>query len=123
MNATTFIIVVGVLVLIVFAIVVSINLIPDYESNSYYVKVDKEMSAKIESIKIENGKLFLATSGNPMEYCVKSTRTQPSKNSLCWNKITDNEASISVFRYRKYYIWIKDEEGNISNYVSVNSSD
>lgn len=122
-NSSAFIIVSGIIVLIVFAVVTAINLLPNYESNSYFVKVDKEMSAKIESINIEDGKLLITTSGDPIEYCVKSTRTEPTANALCWNKVENNKASISVFQHKKYYIWIKDEEGNISNYLSVNSND
>ena len=122
-KTSSFIIAAGIIVLIVFAFVTVINLLPNYESNSYYVKVDKEISAKIESINIEDGKLLITTSGDPIEYCVKSTRTQPNKNALCWNKVENNKASISIFQHKKYYIWIKDEEGNISNYLSVNSND
>lgn len=121
-SKTTFIIVAGIIVLIVFAIVLSINLLPNYESNSYFVKVGDEMSAKIESVNIENGKLVITTSGDPIEYCVKSTRTAPNNNALCWNKVENNTASISVFKNKKYYIWIKDEVGNISNYLTVNSN-
>ena len=122
-NYSTFIIALGIIILIVFAVVTAINLLPNFESNSYFVKVDKEMSAKIESINIEDGKLLIITSGDPIEYCVKSTRTQPADNALCWNKVESNKASISIFQHKKYYIWIKDEKGNISNYLSVNSDE
>ena len=40
-NTSTFIIVAGIVVLIIFAVVTAINLLPNYESNSYFVKVDK----------------------------------------------------------------------------------
>ncbi len=118
---TALIIVLGIIVFIVFIGVIFINLIPNYESDSYYVKVDKEMNAKIESVNITDGKLILTTSGDPIEYCVKSTRTKPNKNSICWNKVKDNTATISVFTNKKYYVWIKDNNGTISNYVTVNS--
>lgn len=121
-SKTAFIIVAGIVVLGVFTTVLSINLSPNYESNSYFVNVGDEMSAKIESVNIDNGKLIITTSGNPIEYCVKSTRTAPTDNALCWNKVENNNASISVFRNRKYYVWIKDETGNISNYLTVNSN-
>lgn len=121
-SKTTFIIVAGIIVLVVFAIVLSINLLPNYESNSYFVKVGDEMSAKIEAVNIENGKLIITTSGDPIKYCVKSTRTAPTDNALCWNKVKNNTASISVFKSKKYYVWIKDEVGNISNYLTVNSN-
>ena len=119
--ATTFIIVAGIIVLIIFTSIAALNLLPNYESNSYYVKVDEEMDAQIESINIEDGKLILTTSGNPTHYCVKSTRTKPGANNICWQEIKNNKASISVFEYKKYYIWIKDQNGNISNYLSVNT--
>lgn len=121
-SKTTFIIVAGIIVLVVFATVLSINLLPNYESNSYFVKVGDEMSAKIEAVNIENGKLIITTSGDPIEYCVKSTRTTPTDNALCWKKVENNTASVSVFKYKKYYVWIKDEVGNISNYLTINSN-
>lgn len=122
-KKTTFIIVAGIIVLGVFSAVLAINLIPNYESNSYFVKVGDEMSAKIESVNIDNGKLIIKTSGDPIEYCVKSTRTAPTDNALCWNTVNNNTASISILTHKKYYVWIKDEEGNISNYLTVNSKD
>lgn len=122
-SKTTFIIVAGVIVLVFFATALSINLLPNYESNSYFVKVGDEMSAKIESVNIEKGKLILTTSGDPIEYCVKSTRTTPTDNALCWKKVENNTASISVFKNKKYYVWIKDDKGNISNYLTVNSNE
>lgn len=119
---TTFIIVAGVIVLVVFTSIATLNLMPNYESNSYYVKVDEEMDAQIESINIKDGKLILTTSGDPTHYCVKSTRSKPSENNICWQKISNNVASISIFQYKKYYIWIKDKNGKISNYLSVNAN-
>lgn len=120
-KKTSFIIISGVIVICIFAVVIAINLLPNHESNSYYVKVGDDMSAKIESINIEDGKLYITTSGEPIEYCVKTTRTTPNKTAVCWNKIENNSAIIPIFEYKKYYIWIKDENGNISNYLSVNS--
>ena len=122
-KGTTFIIIGGMIVLGLFVLVAVINLLPNYESNSYYVRVGDTMSAKIESVNIKNGTLILHTSGDPIEYCVKATRTSPSVNAVCWNKVENNSASISVFKNRKYYIWIKDEQGNISDFLSVNAND
>jgi len=122
-NMMTFIIVAGVIILSVFTVVVTINFLPDNESNSYYVKTRDEMSAKIESVNIVDNKLIINTSGSPIEYCVKTTKSIPNDNSICWKKINDNYASISVFPYRTYYVWIKDDTGNISNYININSND
>lgn len=122
-NMTSFIIVAGVIVLVVFATVLAINLLPNYESNSYYVKVGDEMSAKVEALDIDNNKLNITTSGDAVEYCVKSTRTTPESNNLCWKKIENNTASISIYKYKKYYVWIKDTSGNISSPMSINTKD
>ncbi len=122
-NSTVFIIFGAIVILSIFTVVAAINFLPNYESNSYYIKVDNDMDAKIESIDINDGKLTIKTSGSPTSYCVKSTRSKPSVNSVCWNKINNNTATISVFQYKKYYVWIKDKDNNISNYFSINSKD
>ena len=122
-DSLTPIIVSSIFVLSVFVFVAAYNILPNNkEDNSYYVKVGDDMSAKIESVEINDGKLYITTSGDPIEYCVKSTRTVPTDNALCWNKVENNTASISVFKNKKYYVWIKDEVGNISNYLTINSN-
>lgn len=118
-NMTVFIVVAGLVVLIVFTSVIAYNFISNHESDSYYAKVDEEMTAKIENVEIVDGKLNLLTIGDPIAFCVKSTRTKPTLNSLCWNALENNKASINIFSYKKYYVWIKDSEGNISEATSV----
>lgn len=87
-NSTSFIVFAGVIVLCVFTVVATINLLPrNNESNSYYVKVGDEMSAKIEALDIENNKLIITTSGDATEYCVKSTKSTPDNNNICWKKL------------------------------------
>lgn len=121
-KITSFIIVMGIIVISVFAIVLAINLLPNYESNSYYVKVEDEMSAKIEALFIDNNRLNIITSGDAYEFCAKSTRTTPDFNNMCWKKINNNTASISIYKYKKYYVWIKDNNGNISSPMSINTN-
>ena len=120
-NMTSFIIVTGIIILLVFTAVLGINLLPNYESNSYYVKVNDEMSAKIEALDIKGSKLIITTSGETIEYCVKSTRSTPESQNICWKKIDNNTASISIYKYKKYYVWIKDTSGNISSPMSINT--
>lgn len=123
-NSTSFIVFAGVIVLCVFTVVAAINLLPrNNESNSYYVKVGDEMSAKIEALDIENNKLIITTSGDATEYCVKSTKSTPDNNNICWKKIANNTASISIYQYKKYYIWIKDTNNKISSPMSINTKD
>ena len=122
-NMTSFIIVAGIIVALIFAGVLAINLMPNYESNSYYVKVEDEMGAKIEALDISGGKLNITTSGDAYEYCVKSTRSTPEANNICWKRINNNTATISIFKHKKYYVWIKDTNGNISSPMSINTKD
>lgn len=122
-NMTSFIIVTGIIVLLVFTVVLGINILPNYESNSYYVKVGDEMSAKIEALDIKDNKLNITTSGDAIYYCVKSTRSTPESNNICWKKIENNTASISVYKYKKYYVWIKDTNNIISSPMSINIKD
>ena len=119
-NMTSFIIVTGILVVVIFVGILAINLLPNYESNSYYVKVDDEMRAKIETLDIKDSKLSITTSGDAYEYCVKSTRSTPESSNICWKKIDSNTATISIYKYKKYYVWIKDINGNISSPISIN---
>lgn len=123
-NGLTFIITTGVIILVIFVAIAVYNIIPkNSESNSYYVKVNEEMSAKIEGMEIKNNKLIITTLGDTLEYCVKSTKSTPNDNSICWKKISDNTASISVYKNKKYYIWIKDSKGLISSPMSINTKD
>ena len=122
-NMTSFIIVTGLIILLVFTAVLGINILPNYESNSYYVKVGDEMSAKIEALDIKKNKLNITTSGDAIYYCVKSTRSTPESNNICWKKIENNTASISVYKYKKYYVWVKDTNNNISSPMSINTKD
>lgn len=122
-NMTTFIIISGILVLCIFAVVLAVNLIPNHESNSYYVKVEDNMGAKIEELYINNNKLIITTSGDAKEYCVKSTKSTPETNNICWKQIENNTASISIYKYKKYYVWIKDNSNNISTPMSINTKE
>ena len=121
-NSTSFIVFAGIFALCVFTFVAAYNLLPNNrESNSYYVKVGDEMSAKVEALDIKGGTLNITTSGDAVEYCVKSTKSTPELNNICWKKIENNTASLSIYRYKKYYVWIKDTNGSISSPMSINT--
>lgn len=123
-NSTTFIIFGGILILCIFTSITVVNLLPrNNQSNSYYVKVEDEMSAKVETLDIENNRLKITTSGDVAFYCVKSTKSTPDNNNICWKKIENNTASISIYHHKKYYVWIKDINGNISSPMSINTKD
>ena len=120
-NMTSFIITSGVIVLIIFTGVVYFNMIPGKESNSYYVSIQDDLSDKIESFDITDNELNIVTKIDNIEYCVKTTKSTPNDNSLCWNKIVNNKGTMKIMKHRTYYIWIKDEGGNISDYLTINS--
>lgn len=113
----------GILVLSIFTVIAVYNIMPkNRESNSYYVKVGEEMDAKIEDFVIDKEHLTITTSGDVAEYCVKSTRSTPSPSSLCWKKIENDTATISIYAYKKYYIWLKDDSGSISIPLSIENN-
>ena len=88
-NQSTFILTAGLIVLIILTVVSVYNILPrNKESDSFYVKVEDDMSAKIESIESKNGKLDITTSGDAKEFCVKPTKSTPDINNICWNSIT-----------------------------------
>ena len=120
-NMSSFIITAGVIILIIFTGVVYFNMIPGRESSSYYVSIQDDLSDKIESFDITGNELNIITKIDNLEYCVKTTKSTPNENNLCWNKIIDNKGTMKIMLHRTYYIWIKDEGGNISDYLTINS--
>lgn len=115
---TSIIIVIAIFILTVFTSVISINLLPNNESESYYGKGDNKTNARIENLNIENNILTIKTI-NSIEFCVKTTRTTPTKDALCWNKIENNQVTVSSFEHKQYYVWIKDKEERISSRFTV----
>lgn len=113
-NSSTFIIISGVIILSVFSLIAAKNVLPNSDNNKFYAKPNEDMTSKIEKIEKENNKLIITTIGSPTEYCLKTTKSTPESNSLCWNKIENNKIEVSYFKYKKYYVWIKDNEGRIS---------
>lgn len=119
-GRTSFIVICGVFILVVFAYVATLNLLPDnLKSEAYYAKIDKDMIARIEDVSIKDGSLTISTSGESNYYCVKATKSTPMENSLCWSKIENNSATMSIFAGKKYYIWIKDSNNRISSPKSI----
>ena len=120
-NMASFMITAGVVILIIFTGVIYFNMIPSKESDSYYVSIYDDLSDKIESFNITDNKLVIRTKIDNLEYCVKTTKSTPNANNVCWKKIVDNEGQMNIMSRRIYYIWIKDEGGNISDYLTINS--
>lgn len=119
-SNSTFIVAGGILILSVFSFVIAKNILPDNNDNQYYAKPNENMTAKIDKIEKENNKIIITTVGDPTAYCLKTTKSIPSINSLCWNKIENNKVELSYFEYKKYYVWIKDKDSRISERVVIN---
>lgn len=118
-NTDAFIIVAGLLILAVFTSTITKNLLPSSNNNQYYAKPNEEMTAQIDTVSKENGKITIITKGDPIAYCLKTTKSTPSNNSLCWNKIENNQVTVSSFEHKQYYVWIKDKEERISSRFTV----
>lgn len=116
---TSQIIIFGVIVIGVFVYVATINLINGNSSNNFYAS-DKKVDGKIDNYYVSNNKLIVEVSGNIQSICVKTTRSIPENNSICWNDVVDSRYDISVFEYKSYYIWIRDVNGNVSDAIIYN---
>jgi len=117
----SYLIITGVFIITIFTSVILVNLYNNNENDSYYGKADKEIDASIDDLFVKDTILKITTSGNPVKYCVKTTMSVPGKNNLCWKDIYNNEVSVEVYKNKKYYIWIKDINDNISKYKDINT--
>lgn len=115
-NEKTFEIILSFVIVSVFIYISYLNLKENVlQSETYYAKNEDEMLAKIESYEIIDSTLNLITSGNIKSYCIKTTRSNPGQNSMCWKDVSNNVNYINLLKGKRYYLWIKDENGNISN--------
>lgn len=121
-NNSTFIALGGIFILCIFSVVTAKNILPDSDNNHYYAKPNENMTAKIEEIIKEDNKLIIKVSGDPKEYCLKTTKSIPSQNAICWNTVENSKIEVSYFEYKKYYIWIKDKDNRISERVAINKN-
>ena len=119
-KITSQIIIFGVVIICIFTYVATINLIDNNSSNKYYAK-DKKIDGRIDNYYINDNKLVVEISGNIKDICIKTTRSIPDTNSICWNNVNDGRYSISIYDYKTYYIWIRDINGNVSESVKYNS--
>lgn len=120
-DSGAFLILAGILILSVFTYISAKSMLPNNSSSSFFSKDNNELNANIDDIKIRNKKLVINTSDD-VYVCVKQTKTKPNKNSLCWKKVENNEIEISIYIGKIYYIWIMDNENNISNYIQYNTN-
>ena len=119
-TSSKIILIVGIVIIAIFGYISVINIFlqRDFSDMKFISGMDNN-SARIENINFENGLLSIQTS-NAKYICVKSTRSNPSINSVCWNKIDNNLYSTNIYSYKIYYIWLLDQENNISEKTIFN---
>ena len=124
--------IIGTLIVVVFFFVLILNILPDTSNSSNNsvisnditesnTAINKDNGAKIISLSMENDKLKIVLDDGVSEYCIKTTKTRPNSNSICFKRVDNNIIYTSIYKYKKYYIWTKDYNGNISNYISTES--
>ena len=126
--------IIGTLIVVVFFFVLALNIMPSNGSNknlstnsvisnniSSSINTNETNGAKIISLSMENDKLKIVLDDGVSEYCIKTTKTKPTMNSICFKRVDTNIVYTSIYKYKKYYIWTKDYNGKISNYTSVDS--
>ena len=126
--------IIGTLIVVVFFFVIILNILPDTSntSNSSVISDDINTSTnintneangtKIISLSMENDKLKIVLDDGVSEYCIKTTKTKPTMNSICFKRVDTNIVYTSIYKYKKYYIWTIDDYGNISDYISIYSN-
>ncbi len=118
-NVGAIIAILGALVLIIFILILMHNIDSNNASDAYYMKEKENMKASINSIKIEDDNLIIGTVNDATSFCVKTTKSTPSINSLCWKKVLNNTGTMKIYSNKMYYVWIKDSNNNISNPTAV----
>ena len=109
----TFFVIVGAIILGVF---IAISMINMAGTGEYQLSTDI-----IKGIDYFDGKLIVTTRDDIVSVCVKQTKTSPSLDSLCWINTTDSKVTISIYKYKTYYIWTKDMNDVITYYNKYNT--
>ena len=115
-NNNTFLFIAGFVILGIFTYVSVLNILPNNSSGSYFSKNDNIL-ASINSLEYENGKINVYVNEDNVDVCVKQTKSYPAIDSICWKTVNNNYTSFSAFEDRKYYIWLKDSNNNIGDYI------
>ena len=98
---SSYLIILGVVILTVFSSVIFVNLNKEDSSESYYGKIG-DTREYVESIYIKDNYLHIETTDGVAKFCAKTTQTIPNENNVCWKDIEDNYGSIQVYKNKKY---------------------
>ena len=134
-NSISFIKIIGSFIVVIFFFVFAINILPNNEKNknqnaglsansvtssqSIHSSIENINNTKILSLSIEKKKLKIEVDNGIIEYCIKTTKTTPNRDNMCWKKFDNNVSYAAIYTYKTYYIWTKDYIGNISDSISV----
>ena len=116
-KKNTFLVITGAVILGVFIAVSMIN-IPFANSEEYMLSTDI-----VHSVDYSDGKIFISTRDSIVSVCIKPTKSEPSKDSLCWIEGDNNIYSTSIYENKTYYIWIKDDNSNVIYYSKYNTQE
>ena len=108
----TFLVVIGAIILGIFMSISIINILSDDE---YFLS-----TSVVEKIDYTDGKLIVKTRDDIKSVCIKQTKTTPGLDSLCWVDTINNVSTTSVYEYKTYYIWVKDNNNAITYYTKYN---
>ena len=114
-NNNKIIIVLGIIILGIFAYVGLYNLQYASREESYY------STDIIKSVDYINNKLYITTNDDIISICVKQTKSTPSSDSLCWIDTINNQSSLAIYENKTYHIWAKDNQNTISYYAKYNT--
>lgn len=112
-KSNEIILIVGAIILGVF---IAISMINMSDGNKYYLSTNI-----VKGISYKDGKLTIKTGSDMKSVCVKQTKTEPSRDALCWVDTVDNEVNIAIYEYKTYHIWLKDKNDVVSYYAEYNA--
>ena len=114
-NNKTLLVIIGAIILGVF---ISISMINMVGTGEYYLSTDI-----VTDIDYVDGKLIVTARDDMTSVCVKQTKTEPTIDSLCWVDTIDSKSEISIYEYKTYYIWTKNQDNTISYYAKYNTAE
>lgn len=113
----------GIVVIVMLSIISLVNVFQKIEEESYSLapSINENNLTGISSLEIDDNILNIYASNNNVDFCIKTTKSTPELNNICWKKTVNNNLKVSLLKYKKYYIWVKDLNNNIKGPQSIYS--
>ncbi len=58
---------------------------------------------------------------NTTKICLKNTKSEPDFKNICWQEVSDNQYTSSLYKNKTYYIWLMDKDNNIIQSKTINT--